>query len=285
VFRIASDCLTANSDYTHDLPELPEVEAVCRRLRESIVGATIVHARILRPSVTRPQTPAQLTKRVADARIESVTRRGKHILIHMSDESTLHVHLRMTGNLFVIPDIRLRTVFIRAYFELADGRALVFEDPRLLGKIHLHKTAELESLLRHVGLEPSQMTADQFAAAAKKARKAIKLFLMDQKHVSGLGNIYAAESLFRAGIHPAKLGSSLSLPRLRKLHQACVSVLADAMDSVYPVYADPGRFADDEWFPVAVYDREGDPCNVCATAIRRIPQGGRSTYFCPRCQK
>jgi formamidopyrimidine-DNA glycosylase len=267
------------------LPELPEVEAVCRRLRASISGATIVTARILRPSVTRPQTPVHVESGVADARIESVERRGKHILIHLNNGSALHVHLRMTGNLYVIPDVNLRTVYIRAYFELNDGRGLVFEDPRLLGKIHLRKESELKALFAKVGPEPSKMTADEFAAVAKKARKPLKLFLLDQKHVSGLGNIYAAESLFRAKINPARLASSLSAARLRKLHQACVDVLADAMDSVYPVYADPGHFGEDEWFPVAVYDREGEPCPVCKTPIRRIPQGGRSTYYCPHCQR
>ncbi|HEY3742797.1 MAG TPA: bifunctional DNA-formamidopyrimidine glycosylase/DNA-(apurinic or apyrimidinic site) lyase [Bryobacteraceae bacterium] len=267
------------------MPELPEVEAVCRRLRESAVGATIVHARILKPSVTRPQKPAHVERKAAAARIDSVARRGKHILVNLDNTSTLHIHLRMTGNLYTIPDIRLRTVYVRAYFEFEDGRGIVFEDPRLLGKIHLLTASEKDALLARIAREPSQMTADEFVAMAKKARKPVKLLLLDQTRVSGLGNIYAAESLFRAGINPKKLASSLSIPRLRKLHQACVDVLAEAMDSVYPVYADPGRFGDDEWFPVAVYDREGEPCTVCQTPIRRIPQGGRSTYFCPHCQR
>ena len=129
------------------------------------------------------------------------------------------------------------------------------------------------------------MTAAEFAAQAKRARKPIKVFLMDQTQVSGLGNIYAAEALFRARIHPAKLASSLSLPRLRALHQVCVDVLAEAMESVYTAYAEPGRYAEGESFPVKVYDREAEPCVVCETPIRRIPQGGRSTYFCPKCQR
>jgi formamidopyrimidine-DNA glycosylase len=240
---------------------------------------------VLRPATTRPQTGAFIEKRVADARIEGVTRRGKHILIELSAGRVLHVHLRMTGNLYTIPDVRLRSVFVRAYFELDDGRALVFEDPRVLGKIHLHKADEMEALLKGVGLEPAEMTAAEFAAMAKKVRKPVKLLLLDQKRVSGLGNIYAAEALFRAKIHPKKLASSLSNARLLRLHRACVEVLADAMDSVYPVYAEPGRYAEGETFPVMVYDREGEPCYTCSTPIRRIPQGGRSTYFCPHCQR
>jgi formamidopyrimidine-DNA glycosylase len=254
-------------------------------LRESVVGAAIVNSRILKPSVTRPQKPEEVEGKAADRRIASIGRRGKHILIHLRGGGALHVHLRMTGNLFVIPDVRLRSVYVRAYFELNDGRGLVFEDPRLLGKIHWLEPAAVEELLERVGPEPSQITADEFAAMAKKARKPVKLFLLDQTRISGLGNIYAAESLFRAKIHPARLASSLSLARLRKLHQACVNVLAEAMHSVYPVYADPGRFGEDEWFPVAVYDREGEECPVCGTSVKRIPQGGRSTYFCPKCQR
>ena len=121
--------------------------------------------------------------------------------------------------------------------------------------------------------------------AAKKARKPIKLFLMDQTRVSGLGNIYAAEALFRARLNPRKFASAFSLPRLRVLHQVCVDVLEEAKDSVYAAYAEPGRFAKGEAFPVRVYDREGEACFTCQTPIRRIPQGGRSTYFCPTCQR
>ena len=240
---------------------------------------------MLRPSVTRPQLPAAVEGGAAEARIDAVTRRGKHILIHLSNGNVLHVHLRMTGNLYAVADVQFRSVAIRAYFELNDGRGLVFDDSRLLGKIHLRKEGELDGALEHVGPEPRELTAEVFATAAKRARKPIKLFLMDQKHVSGLGNIYAAESLFRARINPRKLGSALSLPRLRTLHQMCVDVLAEAMDSVYRSYASPGHFSEGGSFPAQVYDREGEPCFVCDTPIRRIPQGGRSTYFCPKCQR
>ena len=258
---------------------------MCRRLRESVLGSTIVNARVLRPSVTRPQSPEEVESAVADGRIESVMRRGKHILIYLNLDRILHVHLRMTGNLYAIPDVRFRSLFVRAYFELSDGRALVFDDSRALGKIHLRTVAELAGALKDIGPEPSQLIAEEFVAAAKRARKPIKLFLMDQKRVSGLGNIYTAEALFRARVHPSKLASALGLARLRALHQVCVAVLDEAMDSSYAAYAEPGRFVEGESFPVAVYDREGEACFNCQTAIRRIPQGGRSTYFCPKCQR
>ena len=258
---------------------------MCRRLRESVLGATILNARILRDSVTCPQLPADVEIGVTGGRIDKIARRGKHILIHLSNQSILHVHLRMTGNLYAIPDVRLRSVFVRAYFELNDGRGLVFDDSRVLGKVRLRTAAELVKELEEVGPEPSEMTAAAFATLAKKARKPIKLFLLDQKPVSGLGNIYAAEALFRAGINPKKSASALSLTRLKALHQSCVEVLAEAMESSYAAYALPGQFAEGESFPVQVYDREGKPCLTCQTPIKRIPQAGRSTYFCPKCQR
>jgi formamidopyrimidine-DNA glycosylase len=108
---------------------------------------------------------------------------------------------------------------------------------------------------------------------------------MDQSKVAGLGNIYAAEALFRSGIHPEKPMGEISGPRLAKLHQSAVEVLEEAKASAYRAYTEPGYFAEGESFPVAVYDREGEPCNTCGRKIKRIPQGGRSTYFCPRCQR
>jgi formamidopyrimidine-DNA glycosylase len=261
------------------------VEAVCRRLRETVTGAVIVRAKILRPSVTRPQPVKRIEKRLAMARIDSIGRRGKHILIELSTHDILHVHLRMTGNLYFVPDVRLRLASTRAVFEFEDGRGLFFDDSRALGKIHLRKPAELDAILRDVGPEPAQISASGFVAAARKTRRPAKLFLMDQRHVSGLGNIYAAEALFQAGIHPSRVIQSISKPRLSRLHGICVAILDAALESADRAYRDPGYFAEGENFPMAVYDREGEPCLACGHPIRRIPQGGRSTYFCAHCQR
>ena len=190
----------------------------------------------------------------------------------------------MTGNLHDVPDPRLRFAATRAVFEFEDGRGMFFDDSRTLGKIHLRKATEIEGLLHNVGPEPSEITAAEFVASAKKSRKPAKVFLMDQKHVSGLGNIYAAEALFQAGIHPARVIQSISTARLARLHQTCVSVLEVAIESAERAYRDPGFFAEGENFLVNVYDREGEPCHGCGRAIQRIPQGGRSTYFCAKCQ-
>ncbi len=269
------------------MPELPEVEAVCRNLRRDALGASIVQLRVERASVTRPQDPALLEAETPTRTIESIERRGKNILIHLTGRQTLHVHLRMTGNLYVIPDVRFRPATARLWIELTGGRGLIFEDSRVLGKVHLHPTGTLDSVLKDVGIEPlsEAFTLAYLQTAARKTSLPAKLFLMDQRRVAGLGNIYAAEALFRARIHPRKPACRISKPRLAALHTAIVEVLTEAVQSAVAAYSEPGRFSEGESFPCAVYDREGEPCFTCRRPIRRIPQGGRSTYFCPQCQR
>lgn len=221
----------------------------------------------------------------AGARISGVGRKGKHILVELASGSMLHIHLRMTGNLYTIPDVRFRAVTVRAYFELDNGEALVFEDSRVLGKIHLREQRELAGVLAGVGPEPHELAVADFVALAKASRLAAKQFLMDQKKVAGLGNIYAAEALFRAGVHPAAAMRTLTKPRLERLHAVAIAILEEAKQSAWEAYAEPGRFSEGENFPVQVYDREGEACFSCGNAIRRIAQGGRSTYFCATCQR
>jgi formamidopyrimidine-DNA glycosylase len=192
----------------------------------------------------------------------------------------------MTGNLYVIPDIRLHSATTRAWLELQNGSGVVFDDPRALGKMQVHPTAALDATLAgDVGFEAHEITASDFAAMARKAKKPMKLLLMDQAKVAGLGNIYAAEALFEAKIDPRKIAASVSRPKLERLHAIIVKMLEDAKESAYKAYTDPGYFAEGESFPVQVYNREGQPCFVCERPIKRIPQGGRSTYFCPTCQR
>lgn len=269
------------------MPELPEVEAVCRNLRRDAVGASIVQLRVERASVTRPQDSATVESQTAGRHIESVERRGKNILLHLSGDAVLHVHLRMTGNLYVIPDVRFRPVLARLWMELDGGRGLVFEDSRVLGKVHLHPTSHLGHVLKQVGVEPlsSDFTAEYLRKTARSTAQPAKIFLMDQRRVAGLGNIYAAEALFRAGVNPRKAAHSISAAKIQRLYCAIREILDEAVASATAAYSEPGRFAEGESFPCAVYDREGDPCLVCGRAIRRIPQGGRSTYYCPRCQR
>jgi formamidopyrimidine-DNA glycosylase len=187
----------------------------------------------------------------------------------------------------VVPDVRFRPVDARVWWELDGGRGLIYQDPRALGKVHLHRTSGIEELLADVGMEPlsTDFTREWFIETARMKRQPAKLFLMDQRHIAGLGNIYAAEALFQAGVHPGRVISSLSRKRLETLHGAIVRVLTDAVQSACIAYVTPGRFEEAEAFPLHVYDREGEACGTCRRRIRRIQQGGRSTYFCPGCQR
>ncbi len=265
------------------MPELPEVEAVCRKLRKQAAGATIVAAHIERRRITAPQDPSDVEAQLSGRSIERVDRRGKNILIVLSGGITVRVHLRMTGNLYVIPDFRLRAAHLSAWFELADGRGLLFEDTRGLGTLVICDVSALAGL----GPEPlsRQFTAEAMVRSAAESRQPAKLFLMDQRRIAGLGNIYAAEALFAAGVNPRALIGSVSRPRVRRLHGAIVHILRDAVRSAFRAYSRPGGFQEAEDFPAAVYGREGEPCVRCEAVIRRIMQSGRSTYYCPKCQR
>ncbi len=263
------------------MPELPEVQAVAERLR-----AAAPWARITGYGQFRASTVAG-GRHAVGKRIEEVDRRGKNLLLRMSGGWFARVHLKMTGDLRVLPDARLRPQTVRAWFELENGRALALDDPRALGRISLHPEQDEAELFRHLGPEPFDpaFTAAALADSARRTRRPAKLWLMDQSTVTGLGNIYAAEALFEGGIDPRRPAASLSRQRLERLHGAILRVLEVALTSVRAAYERPGGFAEGEFYPVAVYGREGQPCHRCGARVRRIPQGGRSTYYCPKCQK
>ncbi len=265
------------------MPELPEVEAVVRKLRRDAAGAIIERAIVYRARTTHPQHPSEL-ERAAGKRIDSVERRGKNILIRLSGGLALRIHLRMTGNLFVIPDARLHSERVRVCFALQDGRGLVFEDTRALGCINLHRTEDLDKILAGVGMEPlsSVFTPEWLFTAARASKQPAKLFLMDQSNIAGIGNMYAAEALFRAGIDPRKAITSVRRPKLEALHAAIVDILREGIKAAVIAYNKPGDYGDIRF---VVYDRKGEPCHTCGRKIRRIVQGGRSTYFCPGCQR
>jgi formamidopyrimidine-DNA glycosylase len=260
---------------------MPEVEAVCRRLREQAVGSRIAGAGIRRCA------PPELAECVSGRVIEAVDRRAKHILIRLSGGVSLHTHLRMSGNLRVIPDWRLAPASARVLLKLGSGAGLVLEDPRALARMEPVDSGKISARLALLGPEPlhEAFSPDWLVRTARRSRQPAKVFLMDQRRISGLGNIYAAEALFRARIDPRRAIFRLSRVRLGRLHAAIVAVMADAVKSAYLAYAGPGEFLEGESFPVAVYGREGEPCPRCGGRIRRITQGGRSTYYCPRCQR
>jgi len=260
------------------MPELPEVEEAMQRLRSAVEGKTIAKAKALHPALER-QFPAASARRIRQRQIIRIERRGKHQLLHLDSGATLHAHFRMNGDwLITTIDIPVDR-FTRAMIELTDGTRIELNDRRALSALSLH--AKGENPLPSLGMEANDpaLDAEYLRVALKSRRGPIKPALMDQKVIAGLGNIYAAESLWRAKISPRAVSSSLSKARLVKLASAIHETL-EAEDRA------PGRYTDTENRErFAVYDREGLPCSRCGSLIKRIPQAGRSTYFCPKCQK
>lgn len=265
------------------MPELPEVEAVTRRLKPVLPGARVRSVKVLRPRATAPQRPDALEAAVGRT-IERIARRGKNIILDLDQQLSLRVHLGMTGNLTVIPDARLHANTVRVLFELEDGRGLVLDDRRIFGRVNLYTKQELEQRLAGLGVEPlsRDFTPELLISAAKRSRRPAKLFLMDQHPVSGLGNIYAAEALFRAGIHPERKMDSVKRPKLLKLHAGIQEALFEAIPKTIRWYRTPGR---KEKMGYYVYGRADEACRVCGRKISRFEQAGRSTYFCSRCQR
>lgn len=276
------------------MPELPEVEMVARHLRALIAGRTFIKAQLLRPGLAPETTPRQFAQWLKNARVEEVTRRGKHILAHLSNGRTWITHLRMTGR-FVYGGLDLEPPpHTHAAFWLDNGQKLLFADQRHFGLMMVVGRGELEHVAHLSKLAPepfdAAFTASYLYETLKRSKQAIKLFLLDQTKVVGLGNIYAAEALHRAKINPELPANKLSKPRTEILYREIVSVLNEAIEAGSTLETDPrevyGRYSDgayeDSW---RVYEREGLPCLTCAAAIRRLAQGGRSTYFCPRCQR
>jgi formamidopyrimidine-DNA glycosylase len=199
----------------------------------------------------------------------------------------------MTGHLFVAP-AGVRREFstnnsrpVRAAFALDNGARLVWEDPRGLGILRLLPRAQAVGQMRKLGLEPLSpaFTPAALFRITRGRRSPLKVFLLDQRRIAGLGNIYAAEALWRARLDPRKRAGRLTRREAARLHRAIVDVLREAMAGARRGYRRPSRVRPEEEFQPAVYGREGEPCPRCARPIRRIVQSARSTFFCPRCQR
>ncbi|HEU4564856.1 MAG TPA: bifunctional DNA-formamidopyrimidine glycosylase/DNA-(apurinic or apyrimidinic site) lyase [Gemmatimonadaceae bacterium] len=260
------------------MPELPEVESAARELARAARGRTIERLAILHPALRRRLSDAEAGS-VAGSVVVEVERRGKHQLVRLADGRTLHVHFRMSGDWAVGRADDATLPHARAVLDLTDGVRVTLVDPRALATIELLAPGgEPLPGLGPDALDPRFDAAALRGALARK-RSAIKPALLDQRVVAGIGNIYAAEALWRAGIDPRAVAARLSAARAARLLGAIRETLDRARRTPSRYYGAGGepRFQ--------VYDREGEPCRRCAAAIRRIVQGGRSTYYCPRCQR
>jgi len=260
------------------LPELPEVERAARRLTRAAVGKKIAAVKAIHPSLKRKLPPSQ-SRSVKGRRIESIERRGKHQLLRLDSGDTLVVHFRMNGDWEVGATSDPLDRYARAVIELSDGTRISLVDPRALSSITLDKKGA--SSLPKLGREASDQSldSDYLLEALRKKKIAIKAALMDQSVVAGLGNIYAAEALWEAEMDPRTPASLVGRDNLDRLLSAIRLVLS-------PKKRLPGRYTDARGpSRFAVYDREGKECRRCGGTIQRVVQAGRSTYFCPDCQR
>jgi len=271
------------------MPELPEVETTRRSIAPFVVGKRI-RALAVYDSRLRWPVPANLPRRLAGRTIDAVDRRSKYLLFRIGDD-TLLVHLGMTGSLCVHRGRPQRRPHDHVDIELEGGVVVRYHDPRRFGAMLLVGGPwQAHPLLRDLGPEPFDAAFDAayFHRATRRRTAAIKLALMDNHLVVGVGNIYANEALFRAGIRPTIRASRLSRARLARLVDATRETLTDALragGSSLRNYVDaagePGRFQ----LACAVYGRAGEPCPRCGTPIRSVRQGGRASFYCPRCQR
>ncbi|MGH7931568.1 MAG: bifunctional DNA-formamidopyrimidine glycosylase/DNA-(apurinic or apyrimidinic site) lyase [Candidatus Binataceae bacterium] len=277
------------------MPELPEVESLRRILARSAVGRTLVAATVREPRLRRG-VASDFASVIAGRTIENIGRRAKYLLVELSGDYLMMVHLGMSGSL-----THRREGFAGGAFDprhdhvefvLDDGSRLVFNDPRRFGLMKLLRRSDLALVdeLKSLGPEPlsPEFNADYFWRRTRGRTASIKNLLMDQRIVAGVGNIYASEILFRAAVRPTRRAGKVSRAEIEKIAAATPAILHEAIGSrgtTFRSYRDsrgePGRFAS----RLNVYGREGEPCRVCGTAIRSVVVGQRSSFYCPRCQR
>ncbi|HEV7683457.1 MAG TPA: bifunctional DNA-formamidopyrimidine glycosylase/DNA-(apurinic or apyrimidinic site) lyase [Pyrinomonadaceae bacterium] len=275
------------------MPELPEVEHVVRGLRRAVLGRTIVAAELNLPRIVSSPAPPTFKRKLRSARIDAINRRGKYILFELDSGDVLLVHLRMTGKFLCIDQHEPLPRYAHVVFYLDDDRRLVFSDMRQFGRMRLLSASKLPALPQIEMLAPEpfadSFSLDYFRETLSKSRRSLKQLLLDQTKILGLGNIYASEALFLARISPLKSADTLSKARAVKLHQAIRDILDEAIAAgstlrIDLTDGDSSYIGTTERF-WRVYERAGEPCVNCGTKIRRVVQGARSTYYCPKCQK
>jgi formamidopyrimidine-DNA glycosylase len=270
------------------MPELPEVETIRRHLAPHVEGRTLEAVEILDARWCRPLAPAEVEAALHGRRVERLSRRGKYLVWELEDDLYLLMHLRMTGTLLLDPATPPGHARVR--FGLGE-RELIFDDPRRFGtgELALGPDALAAFFDARLGVEPLEQgfTAEHLYALARTSRAPVKAFLLDQKRVAGVGNIYADEALFRARVHPLRPANRLTRAQCAAIRDAVVESLMaglDAKGATIDDFRDPygvsGSFQDQ----FLVHLREGEPCPRCGGPVRKLRAAGRGTYVCERCQ-
>jgi formamidopyrimidine-DNA glycosylase len=283
------------------MPELPEVETVRRGMEPAMQGQRFARVQVNRPDLRWP-FPNRMAERLTGARVERLRRRSKYILCDLDSAETLLIHLGMSGRVLIsgdplgqfVHDHPAAEKHDHVVFDMQNGARITYNDPRRFGAMDLIETAALEAhpLIAALGPEPlgNAFSGAVLRAALEGRNTPIKAALLDQKTVAGLGNIYVCEALYRSGIDPRRKARAISAPRVEALATAVREVLQEAIEAGGSSLKDYRR-ADGElgYFQhnFDAYDREGQPCKRagCGGTIRRIVQSGRSTFFCPQCQR
>jgi formamidopyrimidine-DNA glycosylase len=275
------------------MPELPEVETIRRQLAPHLEGRRIDSARVLDARWSEPAAPEELADAIEGGEVLSVGRRGKYFDVELDGEVHLVMHLRMTGNLLLVPPgAGDEQPYVRVRLGLDDGSTVLFSDPRRFGTglALLGDDARDEYFSTRLGVEPlsPDFTPDALRSLAKGRRSPVKAFLLSQERIAGVGNIYADEALWRARIHPLRPVGTLRRPQLEALHAAVVESLeagidarGASIDDFRHVDGAEGSFQD----RFMVHRREGEPCPRCGTTIVKLRAAGRGTYICPNCQR
>jgi formamidopyrimidine-DNA glycosylase len=271
------------------VPELPEVETTRRGIEAALVGKTITAAMLHQPRL-RWTVQGNFVETVRNQRVCAVNRRAKYLLIEL-ERGSLIVHLGMSGSLRIVTPRTPRLTHDHVELLLSDGTVLRFNDPRRFGSIHFTSDDPLRhALLARLAPEPldTEFDADYLWRVTRKRRAAIKQVIMNSQLVVGVGNIYASEALFRAGVRPGRAAGRLTRAETQALVDGIKAVLKDAITAGGTTLRDyvntdgmPGYFRQ----KLFVYEREGEPCRRCRTPIRHLLQGQRASYYCPKCQK
>src|SRR6516162_10680492 len=276
------------------MPELPEVETVARGSQAEIAGRSILSLTVGKSDFI--DDLVLLEKELPGRKIRAVERYGKFLVLRLAEsgrcgggrEGALLVHLGMTGLLMPRPVSEPQTKHTHVVMQLDDGRELRYTDARRFGRMAYLAGERLQAELRRFGVDPLETRLEEFTQSIHRRRARIKALLLDQHVLRGVGNIYADESLWKAKIHPAHLGARLKPAQLAKLYRALQEILRKAIvlrGSSISDFLDAEGVPGDYQRHHRVYDREGKGCMRCKTPIRRVVVAGRSSYFCPQCQK
>lgn len=289
------------------MPELPEVETIVRDLRPQLEGREVRAAVVAEPGVLRYPGAAEFSRRIAGRRLERVGRHGKFMLVQLDGPELEFVvlHLGMTGRLGMYPPGAVAAPHTHLRLLLSSGRELRMQDSRRFGRVLMGTPAELADagMLPRLGPEPGtdallnperwgsfarRLTRPAFDAALRRSRRTVKAVLLDQAAVAGLGNIYADEACFRAGVRPTAVASHVGPARRRRLYEAIDAALRGAVDlrgttfdDYRDAYGEKGRNQE----RLLVYGRAGQSCRRCGAILRRTFVAGRTTVYCPRCQR